>query len=483
MPRRCNPLGNCGPRTNWWKEAMGVDWYAESDTPTPPEDPFLLVSGVFGDGSNDYLQVRNSDNSPYTHNTSGGNWTLEYWIKPPTTLTAQEGTYSSNPTNTLVNLALANFFDRVATAGYYFQQFETWNSSSVKIVDVPGSIPLPASNAFRINTHIVITYENTGGGNYKWNGYVNGVPLDIANNTKTSTPASLGFNFLTDRVVAGRFSDGVLMGVRFYSRTLSFSEVVSSYNNGKWSNVIGANCVFDFRLNQRTGSDFADNNGSTLKLTAVNFADVANNLVTPTENPSQIRIVCDGNSMTYGTGTTTLLKAYPKQLIRSINDIVNYEAAHNIGIAGQTTPQIITAYPNRAALCFDTSKSKNIYVPWECTNDLFFGASAATAYSNYVTLCGLARDTGYKVVAVTVLPRSNSGTPGTFEADRQTVNTNIRNNWASFADALADVAANTTIGDAGDETNATYYSDLVHMTDAGYLIVADIIKTAILTIP
>lgn len=55
----------------------------------------------------------------------------------------------------------------------------------------------------------------------------------------------------------------------------------------------------------------------------------------------------------------------------------------------------------------------------------------------------------------------------------------------TFADALADVAADTRIGDAGDELNTTYYhlTDRVHLNNAGYAVVAPIVKAAIDSIP
>lgn len=33
MPRKCpsNPNAICGPKTNWWQESMGLDWYSSSD--------------------------------------------------------------------------------------------------------------------------------------------------------------------------------------------------------------------------------------------------------------------------------------------------------------------------------------------------------------------------------------------------------------------------------------------------------------------
>jgi lysophospholipase L1-like esterase len=195
-----------------------------------------------------------------------------------------------------------------------------------------------------------------------------------------------------------------------------------------------------------------------------------------------VNIVCDGNSLTAGSGANNAT-AYPPQLETLLRATGRNDCVSNIGIGGQVT----TAMTAKAAAHIDANwegSPQKIVVAWECTNDLFFGTSAATAYSNFVSYCQARRAAGAQVVAVTVLPRSDAGTPGTFEASRQTVNTNIRANWATFADALADVAADTRIGDPGDELDTTYYTaDKVHMNSTGYGVVAEVVKNAILTLP
>lgn len=190
----------------------------------------------------------------------------------------------------------------------------------------------------------------------------------------------------------------------------------------------------------------------------------------------QRRLICDGDSMTAGNGATAGLD-YPAQLLALLG---SGWVKLNAGVGGQTLSDMqgdaaSTLDPYRAAL----RAGRPVLIAWGGTNDLFGGASAATTYSRLVTYCQARQAAGWRVVVLTILPRSNVGTPGTFEADRQTVNTNMRTNWPTFADALADVAADARLGDAGDETNATYYADLVHLTDAGYAIVAGLAQTAI----
>lgn len=183
--------------------------------------------------------------------------------------------------------------------------------------------------------------------------------------------------------------------------------------------------------------------------------------------------IFDGDSMTTGVGASV---SYPQQTLDTMG--AGWIFA-NYGAPGQQLTAMIADAATQIDTKYSAAYDKNIVVLWGGTNDLYYGASAATTYSRFVSYCQARQAAGWKVVALTILPRSNEGTPESFESDRQTVNTNIRANWATFADALADVAANTTIGDAGDELNTTYYFDKVHMKDAGYAIVSGIVVTAI----
>lgn len=60
MPRRCGSDGNCGPRTNWWKQSMGVDWYAESSKET--FNPLNLNPDLWIDGTSKDYFVSSVDN-------------------------------------------------------------------------------------------------------------------------------------------------------------------------------------------------------------------------------------------------------------------------------------------------------------------------------------------------------------------------------------------------------------------------------------
>lgn len=192
------------------------------------------------------------------------------------------------------------------------------------------------------------------------------------------------------------------------------------------------------------------------------------------------RIIFDGNSLSALSDSGGATNRYMYQTGRKLLPDL-YECKY-VASGGRTTANMIADAATRVDAFYDAARPSNIVVAWEITNDLFFGASAATAYNNIVTYCQGRQAEGFQVVVLSVLPRSGLGVPDTFEASRQTINTNLRANWESFADALADIGADETIGVAGADLDTTFYIDGVHMTDAGYGLVAEIVKDAIQTL-
>ena len=81
------------------------------------------------------------------------------------------------------------------------------------------------------------------------------------------------------------------------------------------------------------------------------------------------------------------------------------------------------------------------------------------------------RAAGFKIIAFTVLPR---GDKTAYENTRVAINDWIRTNQANYCDGLADVAAAPELQ---DPTNLIYFNkDQVHLTDAGYGIVANLVS-------
>ena len=198
----------------------------------------------------------------------------------------------------------------------------------------------------------------------------------------------------------------------------------------------------------------------------------------PVAFPGQL--VFEGDSLTFGARSTDG-QSYPTQLLTSLGP--TWEGV-NFAISGETAAAMAIAAPTRIDPLISSACPANVLCFWAGTNDLYIGGATATDTYNTIRDYCLARQTvGWRVVVLTILPRLGFGTPPAgFEADRQSVNASIRANWATFADALADVGDDATIGQAGDPSNTTYYDDLVHLKNAGYAIVAGIVEGAIATL-
>ena len=136
---------------------------------------------------------------------------------------------------------------------------------------------------------------------------------------------------------------------------------------------------------------------------------------------------------------------------------------------------------------YSAARAKNIVVFASGSTDLANNNGPSYTLTNLYAQCDLARAQGWKVVICTIIDRSGlfgGGTTQTsFNNDRATVNTDIRANWASHADALADVGGTAGVGNVGDSTNLTNFAaDGVHPLAAGHAIMEPVNRAAILSL-
>ena len=108
-------------------------------------------------------------------------------------------------------------------------------------------------------------------------------------------------------------------------------------------------------------------------------------------------------------------------------------------------------------------------------NDIASAGSSTQYITDLRAYCLARKKAGWKVLICTILPRTS---PSPFNTERNLVNADIVANFVSggYADAVADFAANTTMGADSSSTNTTYYSDGVHPTDAGHVILETIFR-------
>ncbi|MGD0200321.1 MAG: SGNH/GDSL hydrolase family protein [Bryobacteraceae bacterium] len=185
--------------------------------------------------------------------------------------------------------------------------------------------------------------------------------------------------------------------------------------------------------------------------------------------PFTRQVSFDGNSLTAGSGST-YGGNYPNQVLEAMpRDVVGY----NTGIGSHTTTQMIADAPTKLDPLYNAAYTRNILVAWEIRNDTYVGGKTKEeAYANFITYCQARRAVGWKVVALTILPGG-----GVNPDNRAWWNAQLVANWATFADALADVGADSRLQNPSD---LTYWSvDAVHLNSTGYGVVAGIVTAAV----
>lgn len=189
-------------------------------------------------------------------------------------------------------------------------------------------------------------------------------------------------------------------------------------------------------------------------------------------------IVGDGDSLTRGQGSTGGTNGYLVQMAVLLGDGLAGSdgwTVTNKGVDGQTLLDMAADAATDIDTLYDPDRDHNILCAWGGANDHYAGASAATIYSRLVSYCQARQAAGWKVVVLT-MPSSSD-----YDAKRSAVNDSIRANWRSFADALADQAADSRIGPDGSYGNP-YYNGDPHLNDDGYGITAHYVAAAIATL-
>ena len=208
-----------------------------------------------------------------------------------------------------------------------------------------------------------------------------------------------------------------------------------------------------------------------IALTACGSADVTQ---LPGIGSAKGIIVFDGNSLTSPLHGHT---PYPDFVMEELGHPTGLAAA-NVAVPGQTTPDMILRGPSQVDRLHSPGPV-NIVVMWEGTNDMYFGATPEAAYQHLVNYATARRAAGWYVVVLTLMPRTGINTRHDFEDVRQRLNAMIRANWRSFADQLADVAADRRFGADGAELNITYFEDSTHLTQFGIEKMADLVTPMI----
>ncbi|HVG83520.1 MAG TPA: SGNH/GDSL hydrolase family protein, partial [Vicinamibacterales bacterium] len=197
--------------------------------------------------------------------------------------------------------------------------------------------------------------------------------------------------------------------------------------------------------------------------------------ITITRPTGHTQIIYSGNSLICPEAPSAANPNFPDNVKALLANGTNVYERIN-GISGQTTQQMTTRDPNRIDAFRDTTAARTIVVGLEGINDIANGSSAADAVTHMQAWVAARYAAGWhRVVLVSMTPCKSKVS----EANRTIYNNALVAGEGVWFDALADVHTDTTIGEANDEDNATYYQDGVHPTAAGNDILATYVASAI----
>lgn len=189
-------------------------------------------------------------------------------------------------------------------------------------------------------------------------------------------------------------------------------------------------------------------------------------------------VVCDGDSLTGGTGNGN----YPTPLA----DLLPNAAIINAGIGSNQLTYMVNGGPNpffASSVRVDpyyTPAVPCLVVFWAGRNDLVVGATDVQVYANDITYAQQRLAVGWKLVTLTILPAAPSQFTPQVIIYQNSINASLRANFHDWAHGLADVRANPLIGPDGADTDLTYYeADQIHLNDTGAAVVAGIVAQAV----
>ena len=194
----------------------------------------------------------------------------------------------------------------------------------------------------------------------------------------------------------------------------------------------------------------------------------------PNSNQSYVAFVGDSQSDGYnGTRNgaaenTTSPNNWPNKLTGLAAAVTLVDCA----TSNWTTTQILANYDATSGAATPTVRRANgmrpncIAVVWAGTNDLYFGGTAADAWTNLQTICSTLRSTGWKVILVTPLKRTQTGTPTPgYETQRLLLAASILGSVGTYCEATIDAGGYVKFQTTTDKVK--FLDDEVHLSIEG----------------
>jgi lysophospholipase L1-like esterase len=185
-----------------------------------------------------------------------------------------------------------------------------------------------------------------------------------------------------------------------------------------------------------------------------------------------VNVVCDGNSLTKGTAACNSgHKAYPTLLA---DTLVGELAVINKGIDSQTDSMMYVADADIEASWSYLTKN-NVLIYWEGTNSINVDSISAEQCVDWAeAYCLKQKKRGYDIIVLTTMPR---GTSDYLRDSLLAVNAELESRWEDFADGFIDVRDDARLN---NQNNTTYFcDDKIHLTEAGYAVVASLVAAKI----
>jgi hypothetical protein len=261
----------------------------------------------------------------------------------------------------------------------------------------------------------------------------------------------------------------------YSSRGAGLTTVTGNYQIGNGSTGISAS------ITQFVGSTYymlAYNTQLTATQVASVYAALANRLrlrgVTLT-----LPVPGSANTNSYvalGDSTTAAVNAATPYTSQMSGTLTGTYAITNFGVPGSFSSQMPTFALGRMGNL--SSGTDQVCGIWIGINDTFAGTSVypiATTIGYMRQTALICHQAGAKVIVGTLMSLCG------FETQRNALNTAIYASWQSFADGLADMAINATMGPNGSCSNVTYFQDGTHPTTAGNAIVGSVFAAAVNT--
>lgn len=208
-----------------------------------------------------------------------------------------------------------------------------------------------------------------------------------------------------------------------------------------------------------------DNAGNTMFTDAHRITTLA---------PTDKFVAFIGSSLTFGTGAGVTHEStdYPTVCVSGLGAPW---VGQSYGFPSWDDSSLLASGMHRGVVYqFDPNFAKCVAVYWEGTNSLL-SVNATTAYDRTAASCAYLKALGYQVVVCNVIDRQQTGVPGDMATRISDYNTALLSGYSAFADAHVDL--HTLLPDSTDTIN--FQTDKVHLTVAGYAVVAGAVQTAV----